>query len=216
MVGVTVGGGADVALTHLAVHGCATTGISVADGGKVKIANGTIVGNGTAVASAGLVAVKNSLVAENQIGFAAATAGAVSGAYDDLFANGTDRQGAPAGPGDISVAVTFANPTAHDYSLVGPQPSTDAGDPIDPVGDEPTPNGGRINLGAFGGTADAELSTAVLGGSDPPASPPPITDGAGHLTGEPGGCAVGGAARPGIFGTFVLCAWILSRRRRRT
>lgn len=34
----------------------------------------------------------------------------------------------------------------------------DAGDPETPVGDEPEPNGGRINMGAYGGTAEASKS----------------------------------------------------------
>ena len=34
-------------------------------------------------------------------------------------------------------------------------PAIDAGDPADSVGDEPQPNGGRINMGAYGGTAEA-------------------------------------------------------------
>jgi hypothetical protein len=34
----------------------------------------------------------------------------------------------------------------------------DAGDPQSSVGDEPQPNGGRINLGAYGGTAEASKS----------------------------------------------------------
>jgi hypothetical protein len=34
----------------------------------------------------------------------------------------------------------------------------DAGDPNSPVGDEPQPNGGRINMGAYGGTAEASMS----------------------------------------------------------
>ncbi|MBP7050471.1 MAG: right-handed parallel beta-helix repeat-containing protein [Phycisphaerae bacterium] len=34
-------------------------------------------------------------------------------------------------------------------------PCIDAGDPNSPVGDEPEPNGGRINLGVYGGTAEA-------------------------------------------------------------
>ncbi len=34
-------------------------------------------------------------------------------------------------------------------------PCIDAGDPNSPVGDEPEPNGGRINMGAYGGTEQA-------------------------------------------------------------
>jgi hypothetical protein len=37
-------------------------------------------------------------------------------------------------------------------------PCTDAGDPNSPVGHEPFPNGGRINMGAYGGTAEASKS----------------------------------------------------------
>ncbi|MBN2183385.1 MAG: hypothetical protein JW715_15855, partial [Sedimentisphaerales bacterium] len=35
----------------------------------------------------------------------------------------------------------------------------DAGDPNSPVGQEPSPNGGRINLGIYGGTDQASLSS---------------------------------------------------------
>jgi hypothetical protein len=37
-------------------------------------------------------------------------------------------------------------------------PCIDAGDPNSPVGEEPEPNGGRINMGAYGGTAEASKS----------------------------------------------------------
>jgi len=41
-------------------------------------------------------------------------------------------------------------------------PCIDAGDPNSPIGEEPFPNGGRINMGAYGGTAEASKSN--LGG----------------------------------------------------
>jgi len=37
-------------------------------------------------------------------------------------------------------------------------PCIDGGDPNTSVGDEPSPNGGRINMGAYGGTAEAGKS----------------------------------------------------------
>jgi len=37
-------------------------------------------------------------------------------------------------------------------------PCIDAGDPNTPIGDEPFPNGGRINMGAYGGTSEASKS----------------------------------------------------------
>ncbi len=40
-------------------------------------------------------------------------------------------------------------------------PCIDAGDPNSPVGDEPEPNGGRINMGAYGGTKEASKSLIV-------------------------------------------------------
>ncbi len=39
-----------------------------------------------------------------------------------------------------------------------PSPCIDAGDPDSPVGAEPEPNGGRIDMGAYGGTAEASKS----------------------------------------------------------
>jgi len=37
-------------------------------------------------------------------------------------------------------------------------PGIDAGDPMSPIGPEPFPNGGRINMGAYGGTVEASKS----------------------------------------------------------
>ncbi len=37
-------------------------------------------------------------------------------------------------------------------------PCIDAGDPMSPIGYEPFPNGGIINMGAYGGTAEASKS----------------------------------------------------------
>jgi len=37
-------------------------------------------------------------------------------------------------------------------------PCIDAGDPMSPIGPEPFPNGGRINMGAYGGTLEASKS----------------------------------------------------------
>jgi hypothetical protein len=37
-------------------------------------------------------------------------------------------------------------------------PCIDAGDPMSPIGLEPFPNGGRINMGAYGGTTEASKS----------------------------------------------------------
>ncbi|MHC4582300.1 MAG: LamG domain-containing protein, partial [Planctomycetota bacterium] len=41
-------------------------------------------------------------------------------------------------------------------------PCIDRGDPHSPVGGEPDPNGGRINMGAYGGTLEASMSIGQL------------------------------------------------------
>jgi hypothetical protein len=48
-------------------------------------------------------------------------------------------------------------------------PCIDRGDTNSPVGDEPDPNGGIINMGAYGGTPEASMSIGQL-----PPLPPPI------------------------------------------
>jgi hypothetical protein len=46
-----------------------------------------------------------------------------------------------------------------DYHLDAGSPCIDAGDPNDSVGNEPEPNGNRINMGAYGGTSEAACSS---------------------------------------------------------
>ena len=55
-------------------------------------------------------------------------------------------------------------------------PCIDAGDPMTPIGHEPFPNGGRINMGAYGGTEEA--SKSYFGG------PPCETIMAGDINGD--------------------------------
>ena len=114
----------------------------------------------------------------------------------------------------------------HNFMLRGPQASTDQGDPADPVDAEPTPNGGRINLGAFGGTAEAELSAPAVTGNPVTPTPTPSTPTAlppgetpTHQIGDgAGGCALGGGAgdvRSETSLMLVLAALALTRRRAR-
>ncbi|MCA9263113.1 MAG: right-handed parallel beta-helix repeat-containing protein [Planctomycetales bacterium] len=68
-----------------------------------------------------------------------------------------DRQSIVAGP-------QFAT-TAEDtppYTLLAPSsPAIDRGDPTADFANEPAPNGGRVNIGAYGNTANAATSSAV-------------------------------------------------------
>ncbi len=79
------------------------------------------------------------------------------------------------GAGNVDADPLFADSAHGDYQLKSQtgrwepgggtwvidevtSPCIDAGDPNSPVGDEPEPNGGRINMGAYGGTAEASKS----------------------------------------------------------
>jgi len=225
---VSVGASATgIELTHLVAHDCATAGIAVAAGGTAAVVNATLADNGVGLDATGSASIKNSLVSGNHVGLAVESSGSLTSSYDDLFGNQTDRQAVAAGTGDLAVAVTYANPTTHDYRLTSPQASTDQGDPADAAGDEPAPNGARINLGAFGGTAEAERSAPAAVMPEPTGSPvPTATPGLPTTTGHPGdeagGCAVAGrgprVSSGSTAGSLLLALGALGtliRRRRR-
>jgi hypothetical protein len=224
---VAVGSGAEgVLLTHLVIRDCPTVGIAVAASGGATIVNATLASNGIAVDATGITTIKNSLVTGNAVGLDSEGTGDLTSSYDDLFGNTTDYKGLVAGVGDLAAAVKFVDLAGHNLLLAGPQPSTDEGDPADAVGDEPTPNGARINLGAFGGTADAELSTPAAVTGDPGSSTPtpstptvlPPGESPLHQLGDAGGgCALGGRASDGGWAaSLILVMAALARVRRRT
>jgi outer membrane protein assembly factor BamB len=228
---VAVGSGATgVRLTHLVARDCATAGIAVAGGGGAAIANATIVGNGIGVDATGVTTIKNSLVTGNRVGLQSEGSGDLASSYDDLFGNTSGYAGLVAGTGDLAAAVTFVDLTGHNLMLAGPQPSTDEGDPSDAVGEEPTPNGARINLGAFGGTADAELSVPAAVTGDPgssaptPATPtrlPPEETPVHQIDEAAGGCALGGRSSEAggswlVLAVALAAVLIPARRGRRS
>ncbi len=65
-----------------------------------------------------------------------------------------------AGVGNISGYPYFADPEAGDYHLRSWSPCVDAGDPASDFSNEPQPNGGRINMGAYGNTPEAASASA--------------------------------------------------------
>jgi hypothetical protein len=214
-----------VRLAHLVVRDCSTAGIAVAAGGGAAIVNATLSGNGTGVDAAGASTIKNSLITGNDVGLKAEGAAALASSYDDLFANTTPYAGVTAGTGDLAQAVTFVDLAGHNFLLPGPEASTDEGDPADEVGQEPPPNGGRINLGAFGGTADAELSVpaAVTGGAEgsapmpstPAAIPPAGSTPDRIAAGGSDGCALGGRGPSANMTSWMLALLALAAARRR-
>jgi hypothetical protein len=75
-----------------------------------------------------------------------------------------DDPNAPSVAGDYHLKSQAGRWDPHSQTWVkddATSPCIDPGDPNSPVGEEPFPNGGRINMGAYGGTADASMSYAV-------------------------------------------------------
>jgi len=213
-----------VRLEHVVAHDCRVAGIVVEQGGHAAIANATLVANTVGVHAFGDVTIKNSLLTENGLALMGDACGTLVSTYDDLFDNQTDYLGTTAGSGDISVPVVFANLGQRDLRLLQTQPSTDKGDPSDTSGAEPFPDGDRINLGAFGGTAEAEpsLEPAPAAGGD---GAPPLVGGnhtapVGSGTTTPkatrqnAGCALGGGpGSPSWTMSFAVIGLLMTRRR---
>ena len=64
--------------------------------------------------------------------------------------------------GNFSKDPLFTDPLNNEYTLQPGSPCIDGGDPSDDIGNEPAPNGSRINVGAYGGTPVATISNPVI------------------------------------------------------
>jgi hypothetical protein len=62
------------------------------------------------------------------------------------------------GTGNISSDPLFTNASTGDFHLQSNSPAIDAGNPFSDFSKEPAPNGGRVNLGHYGNTAEASKS----------------------------------------------------------
>lgn len=151
--------------------------------GSLGVTNCTIVGNksyGIATAWAGSAAVSNSIIVKNG-GYG--LAGDITSQYNNVWHNLVgDYNGNVTAANDISANPIFAvagywdmsnNWVEGEYHLMSAagrwdvndwvyddfnSPCIDAGDPCSPIGVEPNPNGGVINQGVYGGTAEASKS----------------------------------------------------------
>ena len=133
-----------------------------------NIVNCTIVRNSTHGVSLWEGTVSNSIIRDNAMQqiYNSSTRAIVS--YSNIG-------GGWPGEGNIDANPLFADGDAGDFHLKSQAgrwlsddgrwtmddvtgPCIDAGDPLAPIGLEPFPNGGRVNMGAFGGTAEASKS----------------------------------------------------------
>jgi hypothetical protein len=79
--------------------------------------------------------------------------------YNDVFANSMlDYYSFTPGPHRVSADPLFRDSGGHDFHLVFASPCIDAGNPASDFSREPLPNGGRANIGAYGNTAEAQVS----------------------------------------------------------
>jgi outer membrane protein assembly factor BamB len=208
-VGVLVRDTENALLTNVIVRDNEQAGIEVAAAAKAQLRNGTLLRNGTAVMAHGWIAVKNSLISESDVAFWSGGDDAIVSRFNNFWDNRKDYQNAEPGTGDMAESVTWVDHIGRDLHLLPEQASTDRGDPADDFSSEPMPNGGRINLGAFGGTDEAEPSPSAPAGT----SPKPIAGGNG-------GCSFGASRgvptnNLGTFGLFLVAFATIRARRRR-
>ncbi|MBC8217929.1 MAG: right-handed parallel beta-helix repeat-containing protein, partial [Planctomycetes bacterium] len=130
-----------------------------------SVVNCTVVNNSEIGVSGGAARVLNSIISGNRVQILGSS-GTVE--YSNVQA------GYP-GAGNIDADPLFADPENGEYHLKSQagrydattqtwivdsviSPCIDAGDPTSPIGLETSPNAGRINMGAYGGTAEASKS----------------------------------------------------------
>jgi len=71
-------------------------------------------------------------------------------------------QGGWSGAGNINVEPQFVDANSGDYHLLPDSPCINAGDPASDFGLEPEPDGGRINMGAYGNTPEATCKGGLV------------------------------------------------------
>jgi len=185
---------APLTLRNLVIHHAASHGASSQAGSVLQVLNCTIAHNGgSGVAALGTTTVRNGIATGNALfGFSAPAASAVT--YTDSYANtgGSFSAGLVLST-DYTTPAMFSDEPGNDYTELTGSFSIDTGDPLDAFSMEPSYNGGRINLGAFGNTPWAAISP-----------PPPAPSGGGG--GGGGGC--------GLLGIEGLLVMEFARRRR--
>jgi outer membrane protein assembly factor BamB len=223
-IGVQVDGVSDVHLNNVILRDNADVGLDVTATGAVDLTSATVTRNGVGVRAGGTTRVRNTLIIGNDVGLAAAAAGLLTSRFDNVYRNRSDDyRNVVAADSDLALAVAFDAPDS-ELRLQAAQPTTDKGDPADDFSAEPLPNGGRINIGAFGNTAFAELSATGEGpdgGSDSDAGA--TSDGGASQPVAPSGdgcaCAIGQSGGPAVPPTGLLvCLGVVllgfARRRR--
>ena len=204
--------GSTVSFSNTLFSEATLNAIDLLTGASISLNNSTITNNagGIRAATGSNVLIKNSIVSGNTaadlVGVAPASV-SYSLIGDPAFAGSN---------GNISDDPLFVDPKNGDYRLRGNSPAVDAGDPASDYSREPaSSSAGRVNMGAWGNTAEATVA-----GSDPvtthnnpdnasienPISSgtiPASTDGGG------GGCTIKSKTRMDPIWLLLLIAYLL-------
>jgi hypothetical protein len=138
--------------------------ITAGDSGLVIINNTIIGGSGIFIQSGTGPHIRNNIIAFADKGIEV-WSGIASFAYNDVWQCASPYDGIPdqtGRNGNIAADPRFVDKANQDYHLLPSSPCIDAGDPRSDFSHEPEPNGGRINMGAYGGTEDATRSLPVI------------------------------------------------------
>ena len=112
--------------------------------------------------------IKNNIIAQNDYGVFNNGSGDYLLDYNDVWDNTiANYSNCQPGTNSISLNPEFKNPNINDYHLLSSSPCIDSGDPLSTFSFEPEPNGGRINMGAYGGTLDAAKTEVCKYDSEP-------------------------------------------------
>jgi len=179
--------GPNAAVAHTIISGNSTDGLSCI-GTTAAMTNCTVIGNGENGLigdNTSKMTVANCIIVWNaEAGISAGATGVVTSRYNNLYGNDEENYvNTDAGQGDIRENPWFAGNgfwegdvwQDGDYHLLSTlgrwdpaiqgwmtdpigSPCLDKGDPEMLFGQEPYPHGGRLNLGAYGGTVEASKS----------------------------------------------------------
>jgi parallel beta-helix repeat protein len=135
------------------------TNCLIAENGQYGIADGIVTITNCTIAANGLCGIYSyEPTVTNSIIYYNGSDGAQMESQSIATVTYSDVQGGWPGEGNIDADPLFADAANGDFHLRRDSPCIDAGDPITSIGSEPLPNGGRINMGAYGGTPQASLS----------------------------------------------------------
>jgi parallel beta-helix repeat protein len=151
------------------IRGNGRTAIHVFHDSSPRVLNNTLVNNArngvwiepTCTALSSPYIANNIIVGNGESGIADSPDNATTpwADYNNLHGNATDYSGFISGPHHLAVDPRFVDPDAGDYHLSRCSPCLDMGDPSAEYSREPQPNGGRVNLGAYGNTPEARMSS---------------------------------------------------------